>query len=100
MNDTRNFADYPLNTLRDPGDYPWDHWERWAKEDGIPDDLACLGRAVVREAYQHNWPDDLKAECGWEDDGRRMLQLAKTSPEKAQARWTYLLESDGDYHWK
>lgn len=81
-------------------DFAWDHWQKWAIEDGVPEQLAQLGRAVIREAYQHNWPNKLKAECGWSDDGREMLELAKTDPERAAIRWKYLLESDGDFWWK
>lgn len=36
------------------GDFSWDHWETWAIEDGVPEELAQLGRSLIREAYQHN----------------------------------------------
>jgi len=84
---------------RAPGDFAWDHWKTWATRDGIAEELADLGRAVIREAYQHNWPEALKAECGWEDDGKEMLRLAQKEPDRARIRWKYLLESDGDFHW-
>ncbi|QDV81058.1 hypothetical protein [Botrimarina mediterranea] len=82
-----------------PGSFAWDRWEQWAKDDGIAEELAQLGRAVIREAYQHNWPGRLKTECGWHDDGEAMLRLAKEEPDRARIRWKYLLESDGDFHW-
>lgn len=86
--------------VRAPGDHAWDHWQAWAVEDGISEELAGLGRAVIREASQNNWTDELKAECGWSDSGESMLHLAKTDPERARIRWGYLLESDGDFWWK
>ena len=82
-----------------PGEYPWDDWQAWAIEDGIEEKLAQLGRAVIREASQHNWPEKLKGECGWEDDGADMIRIAKHSPDKARIRWEYLLASDGEWHW-
>lgn len=81
------------------GEYAWDRWEQWAKEDGVREELTGLGRSVIREAYQHNWPEKLKAECGWSDDGEAMIRLAKDQPDRARIRWAYLLESDGDFHW-
>jgi len=43
-----------------PGAYPWDDWQREALAAGLSPDLAALGRAVMREAYQHDWCDRLK----------------------------------------
>jgi len=80
--------------------FAWDHWEQWALQDGVEAFLAKLGRDVIREARMHNWPDELKAECGWEDSGREMLRLALEEPERAQIRWKYLLDSDGEWHWR
>jgi hypothetical protein len=77
------------------GHYPWDGWEKWAKAQGVPDDLAALGRLTVREAYQHQWDDRLKSLCGWRDDGRRMVKLAMRSPKTAEKRWQRLLDTDG-----
>lgn len=76
--------------------YPWDDWQRWALAQGLSADLAQLGRAVIREAYQHGWEDRLQALCGWRDDGLRMLRLALRSPEKARQRWQRLLGTDGE----
>jgi len=55
-----------------------------------------LGRAVMREAHQHNWRDHLKIECGWNDDGEEMLELALSEPEQAAKRWEHLLQTDGE----
>ena len=77
------------------GHYPWDDWERVALAAGLPEELAGLGRAVMREAYQHGWPPRLQSLCGWRDEGRRMLQFALRAPAKARYRWHRLLETDG-----
>lgn len=77
------------------GDYPWDGWQRWAFAQGVPLELAELGRSVIREAWQHGWSEALRAECGWRDDGRAMLALARTNPARAEARWSDLLDTDG-----
>lgn len=76
--------------------YAWDEWEQRAKAAGIAADLAQLGRAVMREADQHTWPEDLQAECGWQDDGAAMIALALADPEGARSRWSWLLDSDGE----
>ncbi|MGH8021012.1 MAG: hypothetical protein ACREIA_22570 [Opitutaceae bacterium] len=76
------------------GAYPWDGWEKHAVAQGVPAELASLGRAVIREAWQHEWSERLRSLCGWSDDGRRMLRLALRNPALAQARWTRLLETD------
>lgn len=47
-----------------PGEYPWDDWQREALAAGVLDELASLGQAVMREAHQHSWCEDLKDECG------------------------------------
>jgi len=78
------------------GQYPWDDWKSWAMDRGVPNDLAVLGRAVIREAYQHGWPDRLKSLCGWRDNGQRMVKLALRSPETARRRWQQLLDTDGN----
>ena len=78
------------------GNYPWDHWFTWAIEDGVPEDLAQLGRCVIREADQHNWDRDLLIECGWGDSGAAMIQRALSDPEAARKRWDYLMEADGE----
>ena len=77
------------------GQYPWDGWQRMALLHGVPEELAALGRAVMREAHQHAWEERLSSLCGWNDEGRRMIALALRSPEKALRRWDWLLETDG-----
>jgi hypothetical protein len=77
------------------GAYPWDGWEKWAVTQGVPAQIAALGRAVIREAWQHGWDERLKSLCGWSDDGRRMLRLALRNSALAQKRWTRLLDTDG-----
>ena len=77
------------------GAYPWDGWEKWAVAQGVPAELAALGRAVIREAWQHEWSERLRSLCGWSDDGRRMLRLARRNPALAEKRWSRLLETDG-----
>ncbi len=64
-------------------------------EAGLSDDLAWLGRDLMREAVQHAWSEELKAECGWEDEGQAMLELALRAPRKAEKRWQRLMDTDG-----
>lgn len=78
-----------------PQDYPWDRWEAKAKAVGLSAELVSLGRAVFREAYQHQWNDDLQIECGWLDGGRRMIYQALAFPAECTARWSHLMEADG-----
>ena len=75
--------------------YPWDGWQKYAVAQGVPAELAALGRDVIREAWQHGWDESLKSLCGWNDDGRRMLRLALRNPALALKRWTRLLDTDG-----
>lgn len=74
-----------------PGDYPWDRWAALAETARVPPSLAALGRAVFREAYQHNWPLARCAEAGWADGGARMLCHALAYPNRAAARWAHLM---------
>lgn len=78
------------------GRYAWDRWQACALATGLDKDLASLGRAVMREAVQHDWTDELKAECGWSDAGQAMLELARHDAPTAQARWQHLLNTDGE----
>ncbi len=78
-----------------PGNYPWDGWEKQARERGVSDELATLGRAVMREAYQHQWGEKLRTLCGWDDDGKIMIELALACPKRARLIWNKLLETDG-----
>jgi len=49
------------------GDYPWDHWHRWAIAQGLDENLAGSGRLLIREADQHGWEPWLQSRCGWSD---------------------------------
>lgn len=77
-----------------PGDFPWDRWEKAAIQAGLTEDLANLGRSVFREAFQHEWPNDLKVECGWLDGGQTMIFQALAFPDLVEARWSYLYSQD------
>ena len=55
--------------------------------------MATLGRSVMREAYQHGWPSEIKATCGLYDAGKRMLSLALNSPQLAEKRWNDVFEA-------
>ena len=80
-----------------PGAYPWDDWQREALAAGLSSELAALGRAVMREAYQHHWCDRLKYECGIDnpDTAAGMILCAKSQPYLTEARWQWLLATDG-----
>lgn len=77
------------------GNYPWDDWHGYALARGLPPELAGQGRLLVREAYQHDWPDELKALCGWGDDGQALLALALRAPRTARRQWDILMRTDG-----
>lgn len=76
------------------GDFPWDRWEKAALQANLDSNLANAGRAVFREAFQHDWSDELKVECGWLDGGTTMLYQALAFPVESLARWTYLYSAD------
>ena len=78
------------------GNYAWDHWQQWAIDDGIPEDLAGLGRSLIREADQHGWDTELQAKCGWTDSGAAMIEFALQHPEQARRGWEHLLVTDGN----
>ena len=78
-----------------PGYFPWDAWESRARGVGLADELAALGGIVIRDAYQHGWPVELRTRCGWADDGDEMLALALAAPAQAGDEWERLLEADG-----
>ena len=77
------------------GHYPWDGWYAHAVARGVHARVAATGRLLIREAYQHDWPDELKAAGGWRDDGAAMLALALADPPAARRRWDTLLRTDG-----
>jgi hypothetical protein len=81
---------------RSYGDYPWDHWAARARADGVREDLVTLGRSLMREFFQHAWSTELGPFCGYGDMAdERMIAFAKSAPEAADKRWTWLLETDG-----
>ena len=76
--------------------YAWDYWKTKALAAGVTVDLAELGRAVMREHYQHGWSsygNEVSVRSGDE-----MLRLALSEPDKAAARWQWLLDTDGGKH--
>lgn len=77
-----------------PGDYPWDRWVKAALQADVDPELVNAGRAVFREAFQHDWSDELKVECGWLDGGTMMLFQALAFPNESLARWSYLYSAD------
>ena len=95
MNPPAASADLQSLPVCAPGAYPWDHWQRFALAAGLASDLATLGRAVMREADQHDWCERLKTECGWGDAGRAMFARVLRHPERTAARWQWLLVTDG-----
>lgn len=80
-----------------PGQFPWDDWQREALAAGVSDELANLGRAVMREAYQHAWCEELRYECGAdnEDTAKGMILEALDQPDWVRSRWGWLLATDG-----
>ncbi|GAA5483939.1 hypothetical protein [Haloferula sargassicola] len=80
-----------------PGEYPWDDWQRDALAAGVSDELANLGRALMREAHQHVWCEELRFECGagHEDSAKGMIFQAMEQPDWARSRWNWLLATDG-----
>lgn len=70
---------------------PWDQWYSRALDEGIDGELAELGRRVMREASVQRWPARLRRECGFEDGGEAMIELASDEPDTAEARWRRLL---------
>ena len=77
------------------GHYPWDDWHRYALACGLHARLAAQGRLLIREAFQHDWPDWLKPACGWRDDGQALLAFALRDPKEARRQWDLLFRTDG-----
>src|SRR4051794_39643550 len=78
----------------EPSEPLWERWFERALEDGVDEDLASLGRSLIREARIQGWHGERLTECGWLDDGEAMLELAVLNPERAGARWRALLDGD------
>lgn len=78
------------------GEYPWDHWAARAKDAGVAENLAQLGRSVMRDADQHAWCRELWERCGWtEESAAGMIAYALRSPAEAKKQWEQLMETDG-----
>lgn len=75
--------------------YPWDEWERWALAQGLDPSVAGQARLLIREAFNHGWPEELRVLCGWRDDGQALFKLARRAPKKALAQWDILMRTDG-----
>jgi hypothetical protein len=80
-----------LETDYEPPCWEWDLWEREAIERGMSKEMACLGRAVIREAGQHAWCPQLRCLCSEEV----LEPLLLRSPELAKRLCAVLLETDG-----
>lgn len=70
----------------------WDDWENAAIAAGMDDELAALGRQVMRESHERSWP----APIAKETDAGPMLKSALKDADQARARWEHLLETDGE----
>ena len=77
------------------GKWPWHGFYEQAVAAGVSEELADLGEEVMREAEQHAWSEKLRAECGWNDAGAAMIELAVKDPAGASRRWQHLLDIDG-----
>jgi hypothetical protein len=79
-----------------PASYAWDYWKTKALAAGVAVDLAELGRAVMREHYQHGWSScDDKVSVR---SGDEMIKFALSDPDRAALRWQWLLDTDGGKH--
>ena len=79
----------------EPFHYPWDDWERWALAQGLDPSVVGQARLLIREAFNHDWPEELRVLCGWSDDGQALLALAQRAPKKALGQWNVLMRADG-----
>ncbi|MDD9938415.1 MAG: hypothetical protein OXT09_32700 [Myxococcales bacterium] len=70
----------------------WEDWYGRAVDAGIDEDLAMLGRDLMRAAWVGGWDADRARESGWLDEGAAMLELAERKPELARTRWRELLD--------
>lgn len=80
---------------RGVGEREWDDWYVRALAAGISEELATLGRALMREAIVRAWDDDARAEAGLFDEGEAMIELAFARPDEADRQWSTLLETSG-----
>jgi len=84
----------PLRIDSDREESLWDRWFVRALSEGLDEELAKLGRAVIRSARSVRLEEERRAECGWSDDGDGMLEMAVDDPEAAEDCWRALLDRD------
>ncbi len=70
--------------------FEWDEWKDRAISLGVSEDLAELGRTLMRDAYMQRWPEAVLSDCGWDDDGFGMLALARAKPAETRRDWERL----------
>jgi hypothetical protein len=85
-----------MTTTMPPDPHPSDvdpvgyFYER-AQANGVPEDLADLGRQVMRRALeQTHWNDYQRGLYTWD----KMLSLVLSQPQSARDEWEYLLATD------
>jgi len=71
--------------------FEWDEWSEAALKNGMDPELADLGRAVHREASQHNWPQCLRVVCQEPDLNDILLR----APIQARQFYETMLATDG-----
>jgi hypothetical protein len=71
--------------------FEWDDWEEEALERGLDPELVTLGRAVFREAIQHNWPWSLREVCCEPTLGDMLTR----APQAAKQFYEAMLITDG-----
>jgi hypothetical protein len=85
----------PCPSLHDdcppPPRFEWEWWQAEALERGLDEDFAALGRAVLREAVQHNWGPQLRVVCC----GEVLDEVLFQAPRQARRLYEALLETDG-----
>ena len=79
------------NPIYQPPTFEWDHWETYALERGLDENLAALGRAVLREVVQHNWSPQMHRLCNQDV----LLELLLFAPALGERLCRVLLETDG-----
>lgn len=70
--------------------FEWDEWKDRAVRLGVAEDLAELGKSLMRDAYMQRWPDMVLTDCGWDDDGFAMLAMAREKPAETRRHWERL----------
>lgn len=70
--------------------FEWDEWKTQAVAMGVTEDLAELGKTLMRDSYMQRWPEKVLSDCGWNDDGFGMLALARAKPQQARQAWERL----------